>query len=125
SKNPTVADLKVNESNVVWYDAPVGGNRVDPATALVDGKTYYGATKDGDVESPTRLAITIKLKEDPKTATTANPTQEFLNSKNPTVADLKVNESNVVWYDAPVGGNRVDPATALVDGKTELQKTAM
>ncbi|OHT44004.1 hypothetical protein B0A71_08210 [Flavobacterium tructae] len=118
SKNPTVADLKVNESNVVWYDAPTGGNVVDPKTALVDGKTYYGATKDGDVESPTRVAVTVDLKEDPKAPTTTHPTQEFLNSKNPTVADLKVNESNVVWYDAPTGGNVVDPKTALVDGKT-------
>ncbi|MDL2145529.1 hypothetical protein QQY79_23670, partial [Flavobacterium tructae] len=92
SSNATVASLVTNERGVTWFDAATAGNVVPSTTILTNGTTYYGSLKTGTCESPTRLAITIKLKEDPKTATTANPTQEFLNSKNPTVADLKVNE---------------------------------
>src|SRR5690606_39652160 len=40
---PILADLQVNESNVIWFDAPIDGNPYDPTDPLVNGNTYYAA----------------------------------------------------------------------------------
>ncbi|WP_017497151.1 gliding motility-associated C-terminal domain-containing protein, partial [Flavobacterium sp. WG21] len=117
SSSPTVASLVTNETGISWYDAPTGGNIVSLTTALENDKTYYGSLKAGTCESPTRLEVNVKLK-DPKTPTTNDPTQEFLKSSNPTISNLVTNETGVIWYDAPTGGNVIDPKTALTDGKT-------
>ncbi|MBD8487797.1 gliding motility-associated C-terminal domain-containing protein [Echinicola sp. CAU 1574] len=57
----TIGDLQVNESAIVWYDAPVGGNSLSEALALTQGMTYYAAlTNPGTgCESIQRLAITV------------------------------------------------------------------
>ncbi|WP_455424120.1 Ig-like domain-containing protein, partial [Flavobacterium collinsii] len=113
--NKTVADLITTETGVTWYDAPTGGNKVDPTTVLENNKTYYGSLKEGACESPTRLPVTVTI-SDPKTPT-GPTTQEFCKTSNSTVADLITNESGVTWYDAPTGGNKIDPTTALEHNK--------
>ncbi|MES2811346.1 MAG: gliding motility-associated C-terminal domain-containing protein [Bacteroidota bacterium] len=117
SNNPTVASLQVNESNVIWYDAPSGGNVIPPATPLVDNMIYYAGITDpvSGCSSTTLLAVTVNLNT-VLTPTTNDTTQDFCASTNPTVASLQVNESNVIWYDAPSGGNIIPSATLLVDG---------
>jgi gliding motility-associated-like protein/uncharacterized repeat protein (TIGR01451 family) len=115
ANNPTAADIQVNEAPVVWYDAPTGGNIVDPTTALTDGTSYYAAFQGTTCESSMRLQVDITVNDEP-TPTTTDVTQEFCAANNPTAADIQVNESSVVWYDAPTGGNIVDPSTALTDG---------
>ncbi|QDH79390.1 DUF11 domain-containing protein [Echinicola soli] len=57
----TIANLQVNEANVVWYDAATGGNRLDASEALVEGMTYYAARVDVNTgcESADRLAIMV------------------------------------------------------------------
>lgn len=113
--SPTVADLQVNQTNVVWYDAQIGGNPLDPATALTSA-TYYAAQIDGNgCESTQRLEVAVTV-NDPQTPTTADDSQEFCESGNPTVGDLQINETNILWYDAPAGGNQLPATTALVDG---------
>ena len=117
SANPTVASLQVNESNVIWYDAPSGGNVLASSTLLVDGMIYYAGITDpiSGCSSTSRLAVEANLNT-ALTPTTNDATQEFCAASNPTVASLQVNESNVIWYDAPTGGNVIPPATLLVDG---------
>ena len=114
SANATVASLATNESGVTWYDAATAGNVVSSTTALVNGRTYYGSLKVGTCESPTRLAVTVTI-SDPQTPT-GDATQEFLKAANSTVADLKTNEPDVVWYDASVDGKLIDSKTVLTDG---------
>ena len=62
-KNPaaTLADLQVNENNIVWYDSPTGGNALNESTELVQGNTYYAAMMDPvtGCESIGRLAIKV------------------------------------------------------------------
>src|SRR5690606_5219371 len=41
----------------------------------------------------------------PPPPTTNDDTQEFCAVDQPTVDDIQVNEANVIWYDAPTGGN--------------------
>ena len=113
--NPTVADLQTNESPIVWYDALTGGSVVTNTTALVNGAIYYTAYQGATCESSSRLQITVSLTDEP-TPTATNTTQQFCAGNNPTVADLQTNESPIVWYDAPTGGNVVTTTTALVNG---------
>ncbi|NMH27391.1 Ig-like domain-containing protein [Flavobacterium silvaticum] len=111
---PTVANIQVNETGVVFYDAASGGNSYDPTAPLVSG-IYYAALIDGICESDIRLEITVNV-NDPATPTTDNATQIFCLSDNPTVADIQVNETTVVFYDAETGGTIIDPATPLTAG---------
>ena len=95
---PTVANIQVNESNVVWYSLPAGGTAIAQTTALSDG-IYYGAILDPvtSCESSVRLQVTINV-SDPGTPTTTDNTQDFCLVNTPTVANIQVNQTNVVWY---------------------------
>lgn len=119
SSTPTVASLQVNEPNVIWYDAPTGGNALASGTPLVDGMTYYASITNPvtGCSSINRLAVTVDLDSVP-TPTTNDTTQDFCQSSNPTVSLLQVNEPNVVWYDALSGGNALAPGTLLINGMT-------
>jgi gliding motility-associated-like protein/uncharacterized repeat protein (TIGR01451 family) len=113
---PTVADLQAAGTNIIWYDAPTGGNPYDPTDALVDGNIYYAtSTGPNGCESSERLAVTVTINDTP-TPTTDDDTQEFCLVDEPTVADLQAVGTNIIWYDAPTGGNPYDPTDALVDG---------
>ncbi|MBC8644197.1 hypothetical protein H9W95_09590 [Flavobacterium lindanitolerans] len=114
TNNPTVADLQVNEANVVFYSLPLGGVPLLATTPLTAG-IYYAAQIDGSCESDTRLAITVTI-GNPPTPTTANPTQNFCELDNPTIASIQVNETNVVFYDAAVNGNLLPSTTPLTPG---------
>ncbi|WP_163396731.1 hypothetical protein [Flavobacterium limi] len=95
---PTVANIQVNESNVVWYNSLTSTTAIASTTALANG-IYYGAILDPvtNCESSVRLAVTITI-SDPGTPTTTDTTQDFCLVNAPTVANIQVNESNVVWY---------------------------
>ena len=115
---PTVADIQVNETGVIWFTAATGGTQILNTAALVNGTTYYASITDANgCESSVRLAITVTV-ENGATPTTNDTTQDFCTSDNPTVADIQVNEAGVVWYTAPTGGTIVPPTTALVNGVT-------
>ena len=113
---PTVANIQVNEVNVIWYSLPTGGTAIVPTTALANG-IYYGAILDPvtGCESALRLAVTITI-TDPLIPTTADNTQDFCLVNAPTVANIQVNEANVVWYSLPAGGTAIVPTTALANG---------
>lgn len=55
----TVGLIAVTGTNVVWYDAPTGGNIVPPGTLIVSGTVYYASQTVGSCESATRLAVTM------------------------------------------------------------------
>ncbi|UUC44647.1 Ig-like domain-containing protein [Flavobacterium cerinum] len=117
STNPTVASIQVNETGVIWYNAPTGGTVVTSTTPLVSGTTYYGALVDAasGCESSVRLAVSVQVNDAP-TPTTNDTTQDFCKSTNPTVASIQVNETGVIWYNAPTGGTVVSGTTPLVTG---------
>ncbi len=117
--NPTIADIQVNETNIVWYDAVSGGNVLASTDGLTDNATYYVALFDPATgcESSVRLAVTVNISDAP-TPTTTDATQEFCLSVNPTVGDIQVNETNTIWYNAAIGGTVVAASDALIDGMT-------
>lgn len=57
----TVGLISITGSNVIWYDAPSGGNIIPNGTVLVSGTTYYASQTVTSCESPTRLAVTMTL----------------------------------------------------------------
>ncbi|MFB9108315.1 hypothetical protein ACFFVK_06985, partial [Flavobacterium gyeonganense] len=113
---PTVANIQVNEANVVWYNSLTSTTAIAPATALANG-IYYGAILDPvtNCESSVRLQVTITI-NDPGTPTTTDTTQDFCSVNAPTVANIQVNESNVVWYNSLTSTTAIAPTTALANG---------
>ncbi|MGO4773546.1 gliding motility-associated C-terminal domain-containing protein, partial [Flavobacterium sp. W22_SRS_FK3] len=117
SNSPTVANIQVNESNVVWYSLSAGGTGISPTTALTNG-IYYGAILDPltGCQSSVRLAVTITINNPTVTPTTNSAVQDFCSINTPKVSDIQVNEANVVWYNTPIGGTPLAATTALVTG---------
>lgn len=111
----TVGDIDVNEANIVWYDAPSGGNVIAASAPLVDGMTYYAAQQGTTCESENRLSVTIFIQNLPAPTATDN-TQHFCATTPPTVADLQVNEPNVVWHDQ--NGTALTATTPLENDAT-------
>lgn len=116
SNNPTIASLQINEAGVIWYDAPNGGNVLASGTLLVDGMIYYAGITDAvsGCSSISRLAVEVNLNS-VLPPTTLDATQDFCQSGTPTIASLQVNETGVIWYDSPSGGNVLVSTTVLVD----------
>ncbi|KAF2331387.1 Ig-like domain-containing protein [Flavobacterium daemonense] len=113
--SPTVANIQVNEANVVWYSTATGGTAIPAATALTTG-TYYGAVSSAiGCENPVRLAVVVNVNT-PGVITTPRTTQTFCLSKLPTLANILVNEPNVVWYSTATGGTPLAANTQLTAG---------
>lgn len=56
----TVGLLQISSgTNVVWYDAAIGGNIVPNNAVLINGATYYASQNPSGCESQGRLAITV------------------------------------------------------------------
>jgi gliding motility-associated-like protein/uncharacterized repeat protein (TIGR01451 family) len=112
----TVANIQVNEANVVWYSTQTGGTALAATSPLTTG-VYYGAIKDPvtGCESAVRLQVTINV-TDPGTPTTADNTQDFCLINAPTIANIQVNEANVIWFSTQTGGTAIPVTTALANG---------
>ncbi|TDX10785.1 gliding motility-associated C-terminal domain-containing protein [Flavobacterium sp. S87F.05.LMB.W.Kidney.N] len=118
SNAPTVASIQVNESNVVWYDAPTAGNVIASTTALTSG-TYYAAATDAvtGCESSVRLAVTVTVTNLGTPTLVTAGTQNFCLVNAPTFASIQTNETNIVWYTALTGGTLIPSTTALTTGQ--------
>lgn len=114
SDDPTLLDLVVNDNNIVFFDSLNALVSLDLTTPLVDGEVYFAGILDVPLSVLARIGITVNL-TDPPPPTTSESTQTFCESDNPTVADIQVNESNVVFYDSASGGQELDPSTPLED----------
>ncbi|MHC0444867.1 Ig-like domain-containing protein [Flavobacterium sp. 3-218] len=114
---PTFANIQVNEGNVTWYTAATGGTAIASTTALTSG-VYFGNIIDAATgcESSTRLQVTVTVADPAATPTTNNATQNFCTLNSPTIANIQVNEANVVWYTTATGGTAIPSTTALTTG---------
>ncbi|MCH7409817.1 gliding motility-associated C-terminal domain-containing protein [Belliella sp. DSM 111904] len=111
---PTLASIIISGENIIWYDAPVGGNVLPIDTSLQDGETYYASqTIDGACESFVRASVTVILNDSPPPSTPED-VQTFCVSDNATIEFLQVDGENIQWYD--VNGNLVAPGTTLPVG---------
>lgn len=94
----TLADLVVAGTNIIWFDAPTGGNILPPTTLLQDNTTYYAAEVNANGcfsrnTNSTRLAITT------------------LNSLSNSIFDTK----NLLIYPNPTSGSFRITSDILID----------
>ena len=115
--NPTIADIQVNENNVNWYLMASGGTVLPNNTPLTDDTVYYAALIGSNSENSKRLEVHVNIISLP-TPTTFSTTQAFCSDENAIVADISVNENNVVWYDQISGGIPLAKNALLIDGTT-------
>ncbi|MEG3658774.1 gliding motility-associated C-terminal domain-containing protein [Arenibacter palladensis] len=113
---PTLSAIQINESNIVWYDKASNGNPLPHNSLLMNNSTYYAAQLLDGRESEQRLGISVVLLA-PSTPTAPNNVQVFPTHQNPTVGDLEVEQTNVVWYNAPLEGTLLDFDTPLQNGQ--------
>ncbi|MBT2619164.1 T9SS type B sorting domain-containing protein [Chryseobacterium sp. ISL-6] len=111
TNQPKVSDLQITGQNIKWYDA--NGNILTPVTALVNGQTYYASQTINGCES-NKTAIQVTVNTTPKPI--ANTAQDFCASINPTLANLVVTGTSLVFYDG--AGNILPLSTTLIHGQT-------
>lgn len=108
--NPTVANLVATGTGIKWYDAATAGNLLVSTDALVSGNVYY-ASQTTTCEGLARLAVTVTINT--PIEPTGSAAQTFCFTSNPTIADLVVTGTGLVWYDAATLGNVLPTSTVL------------
>lgn len=111
----TVADLDLGNQNLVVFDDLYAGLQLDANTPLIDGEVYFAGLLNVPSSVLSRVAVTVQIDYVATPSTNANH-QVYCDSELATVADLQVNETNIVFYDSASGGNIMDPDTILIDG---------
>ncbi|EPR72755.1 secreted hyalin domain protein-likely involved in carbohydrate binding or cell-adhesion [Winogradskyella psychrotolerans RS-3] len=112
--SPQISDILVDELSVLWYRTNESSTILQPNTELETG-IYYYATTNGNCISM-RAAINIVVND------ALTPTGESIHysctEKRQTIADLKTDQDNVIWYDTATGGYPLDFSTPLSDNET-------
>ena len=121
NENATVADLLPNGSNFKWYNSATGTTPLNLSTPLVAGNYWVSEISNNNCPSE-RTVISVTI-EQIATPTLISGGQNFcgLDSPAPTLADLTANvnfNGNLLWFDAPSGGNQLSDSDILVDGFT-------
>lgn len=105
----TVADLQISGSNIIWYDAAIGGAVLPTTTVLIDETTYYASQTLEGIESENRVAITVNL--------ISEPTQTLIAES--TVADLVATPSagsSIQWFASSTSEDALNNAETLSTG---------
>jgi len=106
-----VSDIIVSGNNIVWYDAPSGGNAVSQSQVLHDGDILYAVQVEDMCESDTRLEVVIEITDRADKPLGAS---NQLFSVGYTLADLDVTGDNLTWYVLDDGELVEIPDTTLV-----------
>ena len=117
SDNPTVSDLHLNQTNILWYSSLINSTPLNNNTLLVNGQTYYASQIDtsSGCESISRFAVEISIINPP--IPSGSPIQKFCIEENPTIASLTMDSNQLIWYDSPVNGNVLNNDHVLVNGE--------
>ena len=113
--NATLNEITITGQNIKWYDALTNGSLLPNSTLLVNGTTYYVSQTINGCESE-RIAVTITVYE--TVAPTGIAVQTFCDTQVLTLADFVVSGTDLLFYDASVGGNLLPTSTTLVNGVT-------
>ncbi len=102
---PTLQNIVVTPSNINWYTSLTSTSPLPLTTNLPVGTTTYYASQFDAVTgcmSNGRLAVvsTVLLENTPSTLTD----QTFCSTDIKTLADVKTNGLNIVWYSSSSGG---------------------
>ena len=114
-QNATLNSITITGQNIKWYNALTNGNFLANTTLLQNGITYYASQTINGCESE-RIPVLINIQNTP--TPTANASQTFCASQNPTLNTLSIVGTTVKWYDNSTFGNLLLDTTPLQDGKT-------
>lgn len=99
TQNTTLADIRLNYTDVNWYSTPQGGTALPLTTVLVDNTTYYAIrTTQESCDDITRLAVKVLLDDIPAPIVPTN--QTFCSTENATILSLNVANYDIIWKDA-------------------------
>jgi len=115
TEGQTIADLKIEGENLVWYTDKDLKNKIETTTKLVHDTTYYVRSENGTCQSEVLEITAISCNEIVKTPT-GESEQQF--TEGQTIADLKVTGENLVWYTDKDLKNKIETTTKLVHNTT-------
>jgi len=123
-QSATVADLEIVTPTGVsykWYTTETGGTELSEDTVLVT-QTYYVEKTEGDCVSQ-RTAVQVTILEIPESPTgAANQSFTVNNIGEATIADLVMDQENIIWYisleDAMSGNDPLAAEMPLENGQT-------
>jgi len=97
--NPTIANLNVSGTQILWYEAENTTTPLDISILLIDGEDYWATQTEVifGCESSNRLMVTVKINNE-QPPTTSEETQTFCEIDNPTIANLNASGTNILWY---------------------------
>lgn len=113
SENATVADLIVDDQNVVWYASATATATIPLTTPLVAG-TYYVANVLGTCIGTDRLEITVVLKDPPPP--TGNSVITLCREYPVSLSQLQISGTGINWYTQAIGGVALDDDSIVQDG---------
>ncbi|WP_372793916.1 gliding motility-associated C-terminal domain-containing protein [Lutibacter sp.] len=115
--NPTIANLNVIGTGIIWYDSETSTTPLNLTDALIDGEDYWASqTEASGCESASRLVVTVTI-ENPLPPTTSEITQTFCEIDNPTITNLNVTGAGIIWYDSEISTIPLNLTDALIDGE--------
>lgn len=119
-ESPTIENIVVNGSNIIWFDIDdSSGTQLPLSTLLENGETYF-AFDSTDTESGS-LSITVQL---PIPAPIGDSLISLCAIDNPTLSDLPIfNTSDydeIYWYSTETQelGTELPYSTTLINGET-------
>ena len=113
---PTIADIQVTGTNIIWYADATSTTALNTADALIDGEDYWATQTVSGCESVTRLMVSVTLNTMAAPTTTAT-TQEFCAIDSPTIADIQITGTNIIWYADATSNTALNITDTLIDGE--------
>ncbi len=113
-QNATIADINIQGTEIIWYDAATTGN-ILAETTLLENKTYYATQTVNTCESK-RVAVSIKIQDTQNPI--ANSPQTFCIQKNAKISDIEINGENIKWFESLSSNTTLSETTLLQNGIT-------
>lgn len=109
----TVADIYVNETNVVWYTSATS-TQIIPANSLLQNGTYYAALILDTCIGTNRLPITVTLTDTP--IPTIDPQLLLCKNEVTRLIDLPVIGTQLTWYSSRTSNVPLPSNTEVYEG---------
>ncbi|MFD0761144.1 gliding motility-associated C-terminal domain-containing protein [Lutibacter aestuarii] len=114
--NPTITNLIANGTNLLWYDTETSSTPLNENEPIINGEDYWATQTDTNgCQSASRLKIIAHLIE-VETPTTSQTTQTFCEVDHPTIENLSIHETNILWYASETSSTPLNEEELLVDG---------
>uniref|UniRef100_UPI003569D15B gliding motility-associated C-terminal domain-containing protein n=1 Tax=Lutibacter sp. TaxID=1925666 RepID=UPI003569D15B len=112
-------ELDVTGTSVLWYDTETSTTPLNGTDLLADGDYWASQTDASGCESASRTVVNVTInKTTPPTTTAANQSfciKDFL-PNTPTIADLSVSGTSIIWYDTETSTTPLNTTDVLISG---------